>query len=185
MRHESLLRASDTCLMVVDVQAPLLGAIWEPDRLLANVRLLVQAARILELPVVVTEQNRDRLGETVAGVRECLGDGVAALNKITFSCLGDEAIAAAVQATGRSQVLVCGMETHVCISQTVHDLVASGYTVHVAEDAVSSRSQSNHHTGLRRMQVAGALSTSAETAIYEMLERAGTQPFREILKLVK
>lgn len=185
MRHPSLLRADNACLLVVDVQAPLLRAVAEPDRMLAGIRLLVQATRVLGLPIVVTEQNRERLGETVPEVRELLADGQPSLNKMSFSCLGDPVIEAALAATGRSQVLVCGMETHVCISQTAHDLLASGYQVHVAHDAVSSRSVANHETALGRLTLAGALPTCAEMAIYEMLGMAGTQQFREILRLVK
>ena len=184
-RHPQCLTAADTLLLVVDLQPSLAAAMWEGDRVTANCALLMDAARIIGVPMIVTVQNRDKLGGPVTAVADRLPDGALPLNKMTFSCLGDPAIASAVQATGRHQVLVCGVETHVCVCQTALDLTHAGLEVHVAADAVSSRTERNWHAGLYRMGSAGAVITTTEMGIYEMLERAGTDAFRQVLKLVR
>ncbi len=178
-----LLRRDDTLLMVVDVQEPLMRVIWDRDRVVTNTVILLQAAAALGLPIVATVQNRDRLGDLIPEVRP-LVDGTV-YNKMTFSCMRDDAIAAAVEATGRRQVLLCGVETHVCVHQTAHDLLAMRYEPHVAADAVSSRKQSNWVVALSRMEKAGVVVTSTEMALYEVLERAGTDEFRRVLPLVR
>lgn len=184
-RHPSLLRSEDALLLVIDMQKPLLDVVWEPERLLVGVGLLMDAARILRVPVVPTVQNSRRLGPPVEAVTKRLPSLAVPFDKMQFSCLGSDAIGSEVHRSGRRQILLCGMETHVCVSQTAHDLLAHGYEVHVAADAVSSRTERNWEIGLRRMERAGAVITSAETAIYEMLYEAGTPEFREVLELVK
>lgn len=179
------LRKDDTFLMVIDLQEPLMAVIWERDRVVTNTLILMEAAEALGLPIVVTAQNRDRLGNLIPEVLSRVAPGAEILNKMTFSCMRDEAIAAAVAELGRSQALICGVETHVCIHQTVHDLLAMGYRPHVAADAVSSRRQSNWVVALSRMEQSGITVTSTEMALYEMMERAGTPEFRRILPIVR
>jgi len=184
-RDPGFLRREDTFLMVIDLQEPLMRFIWDRDRVVTNTTILMEAAETLGVPIVVTAQNRDRLGDLIPEVTGRMPAGAEVLNKMTFSCMRDEAIAATVASLGRRQALVCGVETHVCVHQTVHDLLAMGYAPHVAADAVSSRKQGNWVVALSRMENAGVIVTSTEMALYEMMERAGTPEFRAVLSLVR
>jgi nicotinamidase-related amidase len=184
-RHPDLLRQDDTILVVVDMQEPFLRTIWERDRLVRNVKILANAAKLFPLPMLSTVQNRARMGETIPEIGAVLTDECEAFDKICFSCLADKAIASEIERTGRKQVLLCGVETHICISQTAHDLITRGYQAHVVADAVSSRRQSDWEIGLRRAERAGAIVTSTEAAVYELLGQAGTPEFRALLALVK
>lgn len=184
-RHPALLRAEDTLLVVVDMQEPFLRQIWERERVVANVTRLIQAARTLHVPIVPTLQNAQKLGGLLPEVAKQLPPQCVPFDKLCFSCLGDEAFTSEILRSGRKQALLCGVEAHVCIHQTAHDLLAQGFQVHVAADAVSSRTQQNAKTGLRRMESAGVLISSTEMAIFELLYEAGTPEFREILELIK
>jgi len=184
-RHPSLLRAEDTLLIVVDMQEPFLRHVWERERVVTNVTKLLRAARTLRVPIVPTLQNAEKLGGLLPEIARGLPPQCVPFDKMCFSCLGEGAFVSEVQRSGRKQILLCGVETHICISQTAHDLLAQGYQVHVAADAVSSRTQSNWEIGLRRMECAGALISSMEMAIYELLHEAGTPEFRELLELFK
>ncbi len=184
-RHPYLLQRETSALVVVDMQEPFLGAIHEREPLTANVLLLCQAARLLGVPLLATVQYAARMGGVVPPVAAVLPQGVEPLDKLCFSCAGSDAFAGSLAATGRRQVLLCGVETHICVSQTAHDLLAAGYQVHVAADAVSSRSLEKHKLGMERVRDAGARPCAAEAAVYEWLREAGTPEFKEILKLVK
>jgi nicotinamidase-related amidase len=183
-RHPALLRRDDTALVVVDMQEPFLGAIYGRDALTANVTLLCRAARVLSVPILATVQYATRLGGMVAEVAEAIGSSEAT-DKMCFSCAGSEAFAAALTATGRRQILICGVETHICVSQTAHDLLHAGYQAHVAPDAVSSRTLEKHKMGMERIRDAGIKPCAAEAAVYEWLYEAGTPEFKEILQWVK
>jgi nicotinamidase-related amidase len=184
-RHRALLRADDTVLVVVDMQEPFLRFAWERERVVRNVRTLLGAAGVLGVPVVATLQYAARMGGLIPEVAERIPAGVDALDKLTFSCAADHGCAAAILRAGCGQVLLCGVETHICVCQTAHDLLARGLQVQVAGDAVSSRAEANWRNGLARIERAGGIITSTESAIYEMLYRAGTAEFSAILPLVK
>jgi nicotinamidase-related amidase len=172
-------------VLVVDVQSRLTPAM-PPDalaRVLKYGRALVLAARELGLPVLATEQYPKGLGPLVPELRELLPS--PPLEKVHFSCGADPAFAAALEATGRRQVIVCGMETHVCVFQTVRDLVAAGYEVHVCADAVSSRTEEHRRVGLELCREAGAVVSLAETAIFDLLHRAATEEFKKVSPFVK
>ena len=172
-------------VLVVDIQARLTPAM-PPDtlaRVLKYTRALVLAARELGLPVLATEQYPKGLGPIVPEVREILPS--PPFEKVHFSCGADPAFAAALEGTGRRQVIVCGMETHVCVFQTVRDLVAAGYEVHVCADAVSSRTEEHRRVGLELCREAGAIVSLAETAIFDLLHRAATEEFRKVSPLVR
>jgi nicotinamidase-related amidase len=145
----------------------------------------MEAAHVLGIPVIVTAQNRERLGDLIPEVLGRMPEAAEVYNKLTFSCMRDDAIAGAVAALGRRQALVCGVETHVCVHQTVHDLADMGYSPHVAADAVSSRKQGNWLVAISRMETDGIVVTSTEMAIYEIMERAGTPEFKSVLPLVR
>ena len=184
-RHPHLLGRDTSALVVVDMQEPFLGAIHERGRLTENVGLLCHAARILGVPALATVQYASRMGGIVPAVAEALGEDAAPIDKLCFSCGGSEAFLSALAATERRQVLLCGVETHICVSQTAHDLAHAGYQVHVAADAVSSRTLEKHKLGMERIRDAGIRPCAAEAAVYEWLREAGTPEFKEILKRVR
>jgi nicotinamidase-related amidase len=176
---------SRTAVLVIDIQSRLTPAM-PPDALASVVkytRALVGAAKELGLPVLATEQYPKGLGNLIPEVREVLP--TPPLEKVHFSCGADPAFAAALEKTGRRQLVVCGMETHVCVFQTVRDLVAAGYEVHVCSDAVSSRTEEHRRTGLELCRDAGAIVTTAETAIFDLLHEAATPEFKKVAPLVK
>jgi len=167
-------------LVVVDVQEAFRQAVGEFDAVAASTAILVQGARALGLQIVVTEQYPRGLGETVPEVARHL-DGVPRLEKLVFSARR----ASGFDLGGRDQALVCGIETHVCVNQTVHDLLDDGVEVQVATDAVSSRSAANRRAGLAKMEGSGAVLTSTEMALFELVGSAGSDEFKQIQALVK
>jgi nicotinamidase-related amidase len=170
-----------TALVVIDVQEGFLKAFPEGvGRVARATAALVGGAEALGIPVHVTEQYPKGLGPTVEKVAERLPDGVEPIEKVCFSA----AEADGFDLGGRDQALVCGIETHVCVNQTVLDLLSRGVEVQVAEDAVGSRFEENNRIGLQKMERAGAVLTSVETALFELLGRAGTDEFKRVQKLI-
>ena len=184
MRHPNLADGADTCLVVVDMQDPFLRTMSDRAGVTDGVRKLLGAAKILDLPVLVTVQNPERMGDTVPEIAELLPT-IETLSKMSFSCCGDESFVRRLESLGRRIVVICGVETHICVSQTAHDLLALGYRVHVPEDAVCSRTERNRQVGLEKMRQSGAVITSSEAVIFEILGCAGNDRFREVLRLVK
>jgi nicotinamidase-related amidase len=166
-------------LVVVDVQEAFRPAVRDFDSVVAGVAALVRGAHILGLPVLITEQYPKGLGSTVPEVAEHL-DGVEPLAKVNFSAAAAEGF----DLGGRDQALVCGIESHVCVSQTAH-LLDRGVEVHVARDAVTSRTDANRELGLHKMEGSGAVLTSVETALFELLGAAGTDEFKQVQGLIK
>jgi nicotinamidase-related amidase len=179
------LERKSAAVLLVDVQDRLTPAM--PPEALARVvkyaRAMIQAGKALGLPVLATEQYPKGLGRTLPELRELLPE--PPLEKVHFSCGADEAFAKKLELLGRKQVIVVGMETHVCVFQTTRDLVAMGYEVHVCADAVSSRTELHRQSGLDLCRQAGAVITNAETAIFDLLHRAATDEFRAVSPLVK
>ena len=165
-----------TALVVVDVQEAFRPAVEDFDTVVENTRRLMDGAKILGIPTVVTEQYPKGLGRTV----EELGN-IEPLEKTCFSA----ARADGFDLDGRDQALVCGIEAHVCVSQTAHDLLERGVEVHVASDAVTSRTAANREVGLNKMERSGAILTSVETALFELLGAAGSDEFKQVQRLVK
>lgn len=181
-----LLHCESTLLVVVDMQEKLLSVMHNPAALTANVLLLVRSAAVLGVPVLATTQNAARLGGLSPQVAAALPPGVPApLDKLSFSCMADTPFADALTHSGRHQIVLCGLETHICVAQTALDLVQRGWQAHVAADAVSSRTVEKHKLGMERVRDGGALPCAAEAAVYELLGAAGTPAFRQILPLVK
>lgn len=173
-----------TTLLVIDIQEKLLPAMFETERVVRNTVLLMRTARALELPVVLTTQYRKGLGATVPEIA-AEAPGVEPLDKVAFGCFGDEHILLRLASLGRPQLLVAGIESHICVAQTVLGALSHHYSVHVASDATSSRSEHNWRIGLARMDRAGALVSSAEMAVYELLRRSDGAAFKKILPLLK
>jgi nicotinamidase-related amidase len=184
-RHPALLRREDTGLVIVDVQEGFRPVIDGFDAMARNVGLLAEGFGVLGRPVLASEQYPKGLGHTVAEVAERLPEGAALVEKIRFSACGVGDFDSALEAAGCRSWVVCGIEAHVCVNQTVLDLLARGHEVHVAADAVSSRAAGNRALGLEKMRAAGASVTSAEMALFEMLEEAGSPEFKAISKLVR
>lgn len=178
---------NDAVLLVIDIQERL-GAAMPAERLEAvvkNTGILLEAAKTLGFPVVATEQYPRGLGPTVAPVREQLGEDAAPIEKLCFSCAASDDVSRRLESLGRKQVIVVGMETHVCVFQTVRDLVLRGLRPFVVNDATCSRTAENHATGLSLMKEAGAVITSTESAVFDLLRVAGTPEFKHLSKLIK
>jgi nicotinamidase-related amidase len=179
-----MLNCADTVLVIVDIQEKLVRAMPAREDLVLKARQLVQGARALNVPILYTEQNPKGLGPTVPEIAAVM-PGVEPITKFSFGCCACEDFVRALQAAGRRNVLVAGIETHVCVYQTARELLEKGYHVEVAADACSSRTPQNKQTGLDKMRDAGAAITSVETALFELLKVAEGPLFKEILKIVK
>jgi nicotinamidase-related amidase len=174
----------DAVLLVVDIQERLAAVMAEREKVVANAAHLIAAARLLGVPAILTEQYPKGLGPTVPELRAAL-DPAQPVEKMTFDCCGEPAFAPALEATGRSSVIVCGMETHICVLQTVLGLLAQGLSVHVAADAVCSRNPENARIALELLRDAGAVVTCTETVMFQLLVRAGTPEFKAIQARVR
>ncbi len=187
MPHTNILEADLAVLVVVDVQARMFETIASApaDEVAGNVVRLIRAARILECPVLYTEQYPKGLGQTVDAVREALPEGLEPIVKSTCSCWRDAAFRAALGRTGREQVILVGLETHVCIQQTALDLLRVDHVPFVAADAVGSRRGLDMTTAIDRMRRSGVEVSTAEALIFELVERCDHPRFKQILELVK
>jgi nicotinamidase-related amidase len=169
-----------TALVVIDVQEGFRKAIPDFERVASATATLVEGAEAIGIPIVISEQYPRGLGETAPEVAAHLPDRTEPLEKVVFSA----AEADGFDLGGRDQALVCGIETHVCVNQTVLDLLDQGVEVQVAKDAVGSRFEENKRVGLQKMERAGAVLTSVETALFELLGRAGTDEFKRVQRLI-
>jgi nicotinamidase-related amidase len=186
-RSPELMSAADTTLLVVDVQEKLIRLVPGQQRIIWNIRRLIEGARILGVPVLATEQYPKGLGPTTPELAPLLGsvmpDGVPA--KIGFSCLSCDEVAQRLTSEDLPKVLLAGIEAHVCIQQTALDLLAAGKRVYVAVDAVGSRMAIDEKIALKRMQSCGATLTTTEAALFEWCQAAGTPEFKQISALVR
>ena len=182
VRSPELMNRHDSALLVVDMQARLLPLIAGHERITWNVRRLIDGAKILSIPTAATEQYPQGLGPTAT---ELVNRLPAIPAKLAFSCAECADIFTGWRDRGIWKILVCGIETHVCVGQTVHDLLGEGFRVYVAADAVGARGQIDHEIALRRMDSSGATLTTTEAALFEWCERAGSPEFKEISRLVK
>lgn len=173
----------DSVLLVVDYQDKLLPAIHEADPCVAAARKLIEAAHVLEVPTLVTEQYPAGLGRTCATLLDVL-TGIPVVGKTLFSACVPEVLDR-LKTWARPNVIVIGIEAHVCVQQTVLDLLRQGYTVHLCADAIGSRRPSDRDLAIERMRQAGAVVTSAESTIFELIGQAGSDAFKKILKIVK
>jgi len=181
-----LLQAEQCALLVVDIQERLLPPIFNKDELIKNSQLLIRLANILKLPVIVTTQYAKGLGGTVPEIVSLL-DNTQPIDKLQFGCFGCNEFRSALKSLpgNRNTVLVCGMEAHICVMQTALGALNDGYLVHVASDATGSRVRWNWDIGIDRMRAAGAVISTTEMMIYELLRSSGTQQFKEMLPYLK
>lgn len=185
MRHPGLLHRDRSLLVVIDVQEPFLATVKRKKTLVKNIQLLAQAASAMKIPVVATVQNAPRMGQTISKIQTVLPPGTPEFDKLCFSSAGSTGFMNRLEESGRRQIVLCGIMAHVCVSQTAHDLIARGFEVHTAADAVSSASRELCELGLERMSSAGVRMCAAEAAVFEWLYEAGTPEFKAVLPLLK
>jgi nicotinamidase-related amidase len=180
------LTANNSLLLVIDVQERLLPAIAQESNvdIVANTRLLLQSARLFDVPIVVSEQYPKGLGPTVSPIAEVL-DGHQPIAKTEFSCAQNNALQSQVTSHNRSHLVLCGIEAHVCVLQTALDYLTEGFRLHVVSDGVGSRTESNRQIGLGVIEQAGGVITSAETVAFQWAGRAGTESFKALSRLVR
>ena len=181
-----LLDADQCALVVVDIQEKLLPPIFQKEQLVRNAQLLIRAARVLKIPTLVSTQYTKGLGGTVPEIASLLPE-TEPIDKQLFSCFGSDVFCTLLRGLpgNRNTLLLCGMEAHICVMQTALAALGKGYLVHVAADAVSSRAEWNWKVGLDRMRAAGAVISSTEMMIYELVRSSGSVAFKELLPHLK
>ena len=179
-----MLTVENTVLLIVDIQGKLAHLMHEKQKLFENVGKVIRGALVLDLPILWAEQNPDGLGSTVPEVAQLLPDHQP-ISKYSFSCWGSKHFVTDLKELRPANVLIAGIETHVCVYQTARDLMEAHYAVEIIADAVSSRTIENKQIGLEKIRDAGAKITSAETALFELLGEAQGVRFKAILKIVK
>ena len=184
MRHERMLDAQKAVLLIVDVQESFRKIIPDFSNMTRNISILVEAAKILKVPVIVTEQYPQGLQKIVAEITAILGDHQL-FEKSCFSCCQLEGFMKGLEGLGRKQVMVTGIEAHVCVNQTAHDLLGAGYQVHLIMDAIASRFPKNQEVGVQKMLSSGAIPSSTEVALFEMLRESQTETFKAVQRLIK
>jgi nicotinamidase-related amidase len=183
-RHPSLANADDSILVVIDPQEKLVKMIHNREEVVATIARLLKFAAIFSIPVVLTEHYPQGLGYSVDEIKEALAAYDPVIKRI-FSCFGVPEFAEALDATGRKRLLVTGIETHICVCQTVHDALQRDYRVQVVADGTGTRKREDHETALARMRGEGAVITTCEALIYEVTYRADGAEFKQVLDLVK
>lgn len=178
------LTPENTVLVVIDMQERLFPVMHDKEKLLKNVLKLIQGAKVLEIPVILTEQYPKGLGPTLEGIKQLLPD-VKPVEKLCFSCCEEEAFTLALESFDRKQVLIAGIEAHICVYQTAMALARAGYEVQVVGDGVASRDPENKLVSLFKMGAAGISPTTVETALFEMLKVARGDKFKQISAIVK
>jgi len=176
--------AENSVLIVIDVQGNLAQSVHNKERLFKNIRALIKAAQILQIPILLTEQAPDKIGKTIPEIKELLED-VEAICKECFSCGALPEFMDKLKALQRKEIIIAGIESHVCVLQTVNDLIESGYTVQVVLDAISSREQINSDVAIERMKALGATPSTMEMMVTELIKGPKHAHFKEILSLMK
>lgn len=184
MRHSDILTKDRTAIVLIDYQEKLLAAMHNTEEIIKLVLPFANFISNLKIPVIITEQNPEGIGSTVPEVREGL-PGAKVIKKLSFSCFSCLDFVQALEIHSPRNLVIGGIETHVCIEQTALDAIERGFCVHVVADICSSRRQVHHEIGVSKMRDAGAIVTSTESVIFEILERAGTPIFKETLRLIK
>lgn len=179
-----MLEAGSCALVVIDIQGKLAQLMYRKEALFENAQKLIKGVQILEVPIIVTEQYPKGLGPTIPEIA-ALFPNFKPLPKVAFSCCGDEGFQKELMAVNRRQILICGIETHVCVYQTTVDLLTSGYEVEVVADVVSSRTAENREIALQRIRDEGAGITSVEMVLFELMKAAEGPKFKEVSKIVK
>ena len=176
--------SNDTVALVIDIQEKLFPHIDDHNRLLTNSKILLSGLKVLDIPIIVTEQYPKGLGSTINEISKLITD-FSPIEKLSFNCCGEAKFLKEVQIYAKRNILILGIETHVCVLQTVMDLIERGYHPVIIEDCVSSRKPKDRETALKRMAREGVIITTYESILFELCEVAGTDQFKQISKLVK
>lgn len=183
-KHPLILKKESSALLIIDIQERILPVIRNIDVVIENTLKLIKGFKVLQLPIYFTEQYPKGLGATSQKILSEI-EGYIAIQKMSFSCSGAGDLFNELKKNKLSQIVVCGVESHVCVQQTVFDLLANDFQVNVSADAVSSRRESDYNIALHRMRTIGAEITTTESILFELLEVCGTPEFKEISKIVK
>jgi len=184
LRHPKILDRQKTILLLIDIQERILGVMQNPDKVVLNTVKLIKGFKILNSKIIYTEQYPKGLGQTFGEIKAELNNHTP-VQKMSFSCYGAGNLFSELKQGNFQQVVVAGIETHVCVQQTVLDLLANNFQVNLVADAVSSRNQIDHKTAINRMRVHGAEITTTESVLFEMLNVSGTDEFKAISKIIK
>ena len=184
IKNPKILKRETTALLIVDIQERILGVMRQNKKLVKNTITLIQGAKILGVPIYYTEQYPKGLGGTAEAIKIELTE-TKAIQKMSFSCFGAENLFKEFKDKNLNQIIVVGIETHVCVQQTVLDLLANNFQVNLPADAVSSRKKIDYKTALKRMRINGAEITTSESILFELLNVCGTHEFKNILKIIK
>lgn len=177
------LNRENAILLVIDIQDRLVPVMKNKDQVIQNTKVLLEGARQMDIPVIVTEQYPKGLGNTVEDIKKDLGDAQV-FSKNSFTAYIDE-VKSALKDIGRKKIIIVGMETHICVYQTTRDLISDGYDVHIVRDAMASRTKENFLNGLDLMKNIGAVISNTETIVFDLLKKAGTPEFKIMSKLIK
>lgn len=184
MRHPNLLERENSVLLIIDVQEKFRQHIDNFSELTKTIPILIEASKMLDIPTVVTEQYPEGLGTTISEISNCLG-AHECIRKREFSCCQQESFVKHLARLKRKQIMVAGIESHVCVNQSVHDLLAIGYMPHLIVEAIGSRTAANKQIGIEKMTASGAILSSLEMALFELLKDSADATFREVQRLIK
>jgi nicotinamidase-related amidase len=185
MRHQNTLDAGQAALIIIDMQESFRAAIGDFAATAARIATIAQGAQLLNVPIILTEQYPRGLGHTAEEIKSVLPLAQVIIEKTAFSSCGARAFETELERTGAKQLLVCGIEAHICVNQTTHDLLALGFQVHLLNDCITARTPENKTLALAKMQGSGALPSSIEMALFELLRDARHEQFKAIQKLIK
>jgi nicotinamidase-related amidase len=185
MRHQNTLDAGQAALVIIDMQEAFRTAIGDFTQVAVRIATMAQAAQLLNLPILLTEQYPRGLGHTAQEIKAVLPSTLDIIEKTAFSSCGARAFQSELERTGARQLLVCGIEAHICVNQTTHDLLAQGFQVHLLTDCITARTPENKALAMSKMQGSGALPSSIEMALFELLRDAQHEQFKAIQKLIK
>ena len=185
MRHQNTLEGAQTALVIIDMQESFRPVIPDFAETAARIALVAHAAQLLNIPIILTEQYPKGLGQTASEIKTVLPAELKAIEKTAFSSCGASAFEAELERVRALHVLVCGIEAHICVNQTTHDLLERGYRAHLLTDCITARTEQNKQTGLEKMRQSGAITSSIELALFELLRDARHEQFKAIQKLIK
>ena len=185
MAHKNTLQLKSSALCIIDMQEAFRSKIAEFTDLSLRIAMMCEAAKLLHLPALVTEQYPKGLGHTAAEIKSALLPETVIVEKTTFSSCGVQPFREQLESTKARQIIVCGIEAHICVNQTVHDLLADNYQVHLLVDCIGSRSADNRMAGLAKMQMSGAIPSSVELCLFELLRDAKHEQFKAVQRLVR
>ena len=185
MQHQNTLELSRSALLIIDMQEAFRDNIKKFDEVAERIAIAAKGARLLNLPILVTEQYPKGLGHTAQEITEVLAESTHVIEKTAFSSCGAQPFVAQLESTQRKQILVAGIEAHICVNQTVHDLLAMNFQIHLLTDCITSRNKKDRATGLAKMQQSGAIPSSVEMALFELMRDAKHEQFKAIQGLIK